>query len=78
MQPTVTTEALLASARAGAEVRTGVEVTGAAPGRRRPGRRRHHAGRGVSADAVIVAAGPWSGEVAERLGSGCRCDRAGG
>jgi glycine/D-amino acid oxidase-like deaminating enzyme len=70
VQPVAAAEALLASARlAGAEVRTGVEVTGPLLG---------VAGelagvvttRGeISAGAVVVAAGPWSGEVAELLGS---------
>ncbi|GAA4715373.1 Glycine/D-amino acid oxidase (deaminating) [Promicromonospora umidemergens] len=70
VQPVAAAEALLASARrAGADVRTGVEVTGPLLG----------AGgalagvatsRGeIPAGAVVVAAGPWSGEVAERLGS---------
>ena len=70
VQPVAATEALLASARyAGAEVRTGVEVTGALPGA--------DGGLGgvvttrgeVRAGAVVVAAGPWSAEAAERLGS---------
>jgi D-hydroxyproline dehydrogenase subunit beta len=70
VQPVAAAEALLASARrAGAVVRTGVEVTGAPQGA---------GGRltGVSttqgdfpAGAVVVAAGPWSADVAERLGS---------
>ena len=69
VQPTIATEALLASARArGAVVRTDAEVTGCTHG---------PDGRitGVSttqgnlyADAVLVAAGPWSGDVSDRLG----------
>ncbi|MDR7380768.1 glycine/D-amino acid oxidase-like deaminating enzyme [Promicromonospora iranensis] len=70
VQPVAATEALLASARrAGAEVRTGVEVTGPllGAGGRLAG---VVTSRGeVAADAVVVAAGPWSAEVAERLGS---------
>lgn len=68
VQPTVTTEALLASARAyGCRVLTGIEVTGA----ERDGGRlsavitdhgRH------PADAVVNACGPWAGEAAGRLG----------
>lgn len=70
LQPVAATEALLASARAaGADVRTGVEVTGALRGV--GGRLTGVATtRGnVSAGHVVVAAGPWSGEVARRLGS---------
>ncbi|WP_070379731.1 NAD(P)/FAD-dependent oxidoreductase [Rhodococcus sp. WMMA185] len=69
VQPAATAEALLASARrAGTEVLTGVEVTGAMRG---------IDGRinGVStmngrhgADIVINAAGPWAGAVASSLG----------
>ena len=69
VQPVIATEALLASARRhGAIVRTGVEVTGAM---------REASGRvvGVTTDggevpagAVIIAAGPWSGEVARSFG----------
>lgn len=70
VQPVAATEALLASARrAGAEVRTGVEVTGPMldAGGRLAG---VVTSRGeVAAGAVVVAAGPWSAEVAERLGS---------
>lgn len=69
VQPTITTEVLLASARAhGCRVRTGTEVIGA---------ERDHLGR-VSAvvtdrgrwpsDIVVNACGPWAGEAAERLG----------
>lgn len=70
VQPVAAAEALLASARrAGAVVRTRVEVTGPVLGA--GGRLAGVATtRGdVAADAVVVAAGPWSGDVAERLGS---------
>ena len=70
VQPVAAAEALLASARrAGAVVRTGVEVTGPLLG---------SDGRlvgvtttqgDVPAGDVVVAAGPWSAEVAERLGA---------
>jgi glycine/D-amino acid oxidase-like deaminating enzyme len=70
VQPVTATEALLASARlAGADVRPGVSVTGAVRGS--DGRLvgvETSAGR-FDAGAVIVAAGPWSGEVAGRLGA---------
>lgn len=70
VQPVTATEALLASARfAGADVRPGVSVTGAVRGS--DGRLigvETSAGR-FAADAVIVASGPWSGEVAGRLGA---------
>lgn len=70
VQPVAAAEALLASARrAGAVVRTGVEVTGPllAAGGRLAG---VTTTRGdVPASDVVVAAGPWSAEVAERLGS---------
>jgi glycine/D-amino acid oxidase-like deaminating enzyme len=69
LQPLVATEALLASARRrGAAVRLGAEVTGPLLGRD---------GRlvgvettvgPVPAGSVVIAAGPWSGEVARRLG----------
>lgn len=71
VQPVIATEALLASARlAGAEVRTGVEVIGAVRGAsgRIVGVETDH-GR-LAAHDVVVAAGPWSGEVARRLGVG--------
>lgn len=68
VQPVVATEALLAAARRqGARVLQGIEVTGPVLDR----------GRLVgvdtadgvlTADAVVLAAGPWSGAVAERLG----------
>ncbi|MBG6238930.1 glycine/D-amino acid oxidase-like deaminating enzyme [Mycetocola sp. CAN_C7] len=70
VQPVIATEALLASARlAGADVRTGIRVTGAV---------RNGAGDivgvrtdagDISAAAVLVAAGPWSGEVSRSLGA---------
>ncbi|GAA1517947.1 glycine/D-amino acid oxidase-like deaminating enzyme [Agromyces terreus] len=70
VQPVIATEALLASARNhGAAVRTGVEVTGA---------KRDASGRliglvttagDVPAGAVLLAAGPWSGETARALGA---------
>jgi len=70
LQPVAAAEALLASARrAGAVVRTGVEVTGPLLGA-------HGRLVGVSttrgdvaAGAVVVAAGPWSAQVADRLGA---------
>ncbi|MEO6200788.1 MAG: FAD-binding oxidoreductase, partial [Cryobacterium sp.] len=69
VQPVVATEALLASARAhGAVVRTGVEVIGPLLGG--VGRItgvRTSAGD-MPAGAVLVAAGPWSGDVAALLG----------
>lgn len=69
VQPVVATEALLASARAhGAVVRTGVEVIGPLLGG--DGRItgvRTSAGD-MPAGAVLVAAGPWSGDVAALLG----------
>jgi D-hydroxyproline dehydrogenase subunit beta len=68
LQPTIATEALLASARRhGAVVEQGVEVLssltshGKIIGVRTTGGDLH-------ADHVIVAAGPWSGEVSRRLG----------
>ncbi len=70
VQPVAAAEALLASARrAGAEVRTGVEVTGPLLGAD-GGLIGVVTSQGeVAADAVVVAAGPWSAEVAGRLGS---------
>lgn len=70
VQPVAAAEALLASARrAGAVVRPGVEVTGALRGA--DGRLTGVATtRGdLPAGDVVVAAGPWSARVAERLGS---------
>lgn len=70
VQPVIMTEALLASARrSGAVVHTGVEVIGAL--RDASGRIsgvRTSAGE-ISAGAVLIAAGPWSGEVAAALGT---------
>ena len=68
VQPVAATEALLASARRhGAQVRQGVTVLG--------GIRAGHALRGVAtsegelrADHVIIAAGPWSADVAATFG----------
>ncbi|MEV0890857.1 FAD-dependent oxidoreductase [Promicromonospora sp. NPDC050262] len=70
VQPVAAAEALLASARrAGAVVRTGVEVTGPLLGAdgRLTGVTTTQGD--VAAGAVVVAAGPWSADVAERLGS---------
>ena len=70
VQPTVTAEALLASARRrGAVVRTGAEVTGPILGD--DGRIVGVATSAGSlhADTVVVAAGPWSGEVSALLGA---------
>jgi glycine/D-amino acid oxidase-like deaminating enzyme len=68
VQPTVTAEAFLASARRrGAQVRTGSEVLSALTGVDD-----HIVGVRTTtgplyADIVVVAAGPWSGEVSTRL-----------
>lgn len=70
VQPTIATEALLASARLrGAVLRTGAEVTGRvlSAGGRIIGVRTTQGD--VYADAVLLAAGPWSGEVSDRLGA---------
>jgi glycine/D-amino acid oxidase-like deaminating enzyme len=68
VQPVVATEALLAAARRhGAHVRQQVEVTGPLLAGGRLAGVRTTAGN-LSADAVVVAAGPWSAAVAERLG----------
>ncbi|MFF5297110.1 NAD(P)/FAD-dependent oxidoreductase [Paractinoplanes globisporus] len=68
VQPAIATEALLASARlSGAQVRQGVEVLGPLRrGDRLTGVRTSDGD--VGADHVVVAAGPWSAQVAERLG----------
>ncbi|SDS90078.1 NAD(P)/FAD-dependent oxidoreductase [Actinoplanes derwentensis] len=68
IQPVIATEALLAAARRhGAEVRQQVEVTGGiVTGGRLTGVRT--TGGPLHADLVIVAAGPWSGAVADRIG----------
>lgn len=69
VQPVVATEALLASARLrGVTVRAGCEVIGPLGAGNRLGGLRTSDGV-LHADAVVVAAGPWSGVVAERLGA---------
>ena len=68
VQPVIATEALLAAARRhGARVRQRVEVTGPLLAGGRLTGVRSTAGD-LPADAVVVAAGPWSAGVAERLG----------
>jgi glycine/D-amino acid oxidase-like deaminating enzyme len=68
VQPAIATEALLASARRrGAVVRPGVEVLGPVLDGPRLAGVRTSAGD-LTADHVVVAAGPWSAEVARRLG----------
>lgn len=71
VQPVVATEALLASARlAGASIRTGVLVTGAIRDPQHPDTItgvRTTAGN-IHAPNVVIAAGPWSGELALALG----------
>ncbi|MCP2096639.1 Glycine/D-amino acid oxidase (deaminating) [Actinosynnema pretiosum] len=68
VQPVTATEALLAAARRhGAQVRQGVEVTGPVLDRGRLVGVATATGT-ITADAVVLAAGPWSGAVAERLG----------
>ncbi|MER8002379.1 FAD-dependent oxidoreductase [Streptomyces sp. NPDC095613] len=68
VQPVAATEALLAAARRhGARVRQGVEVTGPVLSAGRLVGVRVDSGT-LPADAVVLAAGPWSGLVAERLG----------
>lgn len=68
VQPAIATEALLASARKrGATVRQGVEVLGPLLDGPRLAGVRTSAGD-LPADHVVVAAGPWSAEVAQRLG----------
>jgi glycine/D-amino acid oxidase-like deaminating enzyme len=68
VQPAIATEALLASARlSGAQVRQGVEVLGPLRrGDRLTGVRTSDGD--VGADHVVVAAGPWSAQAADRLG----------
>jgi glycine/D-amino acid oxidase-like deaminating enzyme len=69
VQPVAAAEALLASARArGVTVTAGTEVVGAVTSGGRVTGIRTPAGT-LHADAVVVAAGPWSGEVADRLGA---------
>ncbi|WP_367127625.1 NAD(P)/FAD-dependent oxidoreductase [Saccharothrix sp. HUAS TT1] len=68
VQPVVATEALLAAARRhGARVLQGVEVTGPVLDRGRLVGAATTAGA-LPADAVVLAAGPWSGAVAARFG----------
>lgn len=69
VQPVVATEAILQSARRrGAVVLAGDEVLSpVVEGGRLVGVRTE--ARTLWADAVVVAAGPWSGEVAQRLGA---------
>ncbi|AXX32151.1 D-amino-acid oxidase [Actinosynnema pretiosum subsp. pretiosum] len=70
VQPVAATEALLAAARRhGAQVRQGVEVTGAVLDGPRLVGVTTTTGQTLTADAVVLAAGPWSGAVAERLGA---------
>lgn len=69
IQPVIATEALLADARVnGARVRQGVAVTGGIRSRGTLIGVRTSAGE-IYANTVIVAAGPWSAEVAALLGS---------
>ncbi|HWS31317.1 MAG TPA: FAD-dependent oxidoreductase [Actinoplanes sp.] len=68
VQPVIATEALLAAARHhGARVRQQVEVTAGIVEKGRLAGVETTAGP-IRADLVIVAAGPWSGAVAERIG----------
>ncbi|MFF5076367.1 NAD(P)/FAD-dependent oxidoreductase [Actinoplanes sp. NPDC000266] len=68
VQPAIATEALLAEARRrGAAVRQGVEVLSSLLSGDRLAGVRTTAGD-LHADHVVIAAGPWSGEVAARLG----------
>lgn len=70
VQPVVATEALLASARlSGVQVRTGVTVTGGLYGRDGRLTGVTTTAGDVPAAAVLVAAGPWSGEVSAALGA---------
>lgn len=69
IQPLAGTEALAALARRrGARILTGTRVTGPVRRGRRLAGVRTDRGE-LAADAVVVAAGPWSGAVAERLGA---------
>ncbi|GAA2032304.1 FAD-dependent oxidoreductase [Terrabacter terrae] len=69
VQPVVAAEALLASARRlGVTVRPQTEVIEALTTHERITGVRTSTGL-LSADAVVVAAGPWSGSVSERLGA---------
>jgi D-hydroxyproline dehydrogenase subunit beta len=68
VQPVIATEALLAAARRhGARVSQGVEVLGPVLSHRTITGVRTSAGT-LPADAVVIAAGPWSGEMAARFG----------
>ncbi|GAB3279601.1 NAD(P)/FAD-dependent oxidoreductase [Kineosporia babensis] len=69
VQPVIATESLLASARSGgAQVHQGVEVLGAVTsGSRITGVRTSNGD--FLGDAVVVAAGPWSGQLAAKLGA---------
>lgn len=68
VQPAIATEALLTSARRhGASVRQGVDVLGPVPRADRLAGVVTSDGE-IHADHVVVAAGPWSGEVGRRLG----------
>ncbi|GAB7052284.1 NAD(P)/FAD-dependent oxidoreductase [Catenuloplanes indicus] len=68
VQPVIATEALLAAARRhGARVLQGVEVLGPVLSGQTVTGVRTAAGT-LPADAVVIAAGPWSGEVAARFG----------
>jgi glycine/D-amino acid oxidase-like deaminating enzyme len=70
VQPLIATEALLASARRrGVTVRLGAEVTGPLLGRNGSLAGVRTTAGDVPAGSVVVAAGPWSGEVARRLGA---------
>lgn len=70
VQPVVATEALLASARArGARIRYGVRVTGAIRGQNGTISGVRTSDGDHAAGLVVVAAGPWSGEVATALGA---------
>ncbi len=69
VQPVVAAEALLASARRlGVTVRSQTEVLGAVTSGGRVTGVRTSTGT-LAADAVVVAAGPWSGIVGDRLGA---------
>lgn len=69
VQPVTATEALLASARNhGVDIRPFVTVTGALRDARGRVTGVSTSAGDLSAEAVVVAAGPWSGEVATALG----------
>jgi glycine/D-amino acid oxidase-like deaminating enzyme len=70
VQPVTATEALIASARrAGAVFSEGEAVLGGVVNARSQLRGIRTSQRSLAADAVIVAAGPWSGEVSAQLGA---------